>query len=98
MLEHVFLKRECDFEILNELEDRQIQMLLSETDYRDALIALKGASTALRDKVLSNMAERMRGTITEELSFVYCSPHDILDTQTRVVRELYRTLGSVPKY
>ena len=97
MLEHVLLKRQCDFESLNELEDRQIQLLLSETDYCDALIALKGASMAVRDKVLSNMAERMRDTLTEELSFVHCSPHDVLDAQTRVVRELYRTLGSVPK-
>jgi len=97
MLEHVLLKRQCDFESLNELEDRQIQLLLSETDYCDVLIALKGASMAVRDKVLSNMAERMRDTLTEKLSFVHCSPHDVLDAQTRVVRELYRTLGSVPK-
>tara|TARA_Y100001934_G_scaffold169228_1_gene201137 strand:- start:730 stop:2052 length:1323 start_codon:yes stop_codon:yes gene_type:complete len=97
MLEHVLVKRELDFESLNELEDRQIQMLLPEIDYRDALTALKGASTAVRDKILSNMSERVRGAITEELSFVHFSPHDVLGAQTRIVRELHRILGSVPK-
>lgn len=97
MLEHVLLKRELVFESLNELEDRQIQMLLSEIDYHDALVALKGASTAVRDKILSNMSERVCGAITEELSFVHFSPHDVLGAQTRIVRELHRMLGSVPK-
>ena len=97
MLEHVLLKRELDFESLNELEDRQIQMLLPEIDYRDALTALKGASTAVRDKILSNMSERVRGAITEELSSVHFGPHDVLGAQTRIVRELHRMLGSIPK-
>lgn len=97
MLEHVLVKRELDFESLNELEDRQIQMLLPEIDYRDALTALKGASTAVRDKILSNMSERVRGAITEELSFVHFSPHDVLGAQTRIVREIHRILGSIPK-
>jgi len=97
MLEYVLLKSELDFESLNELEDRQIQILLPEIDSRDVLIALKGASTAVRDKILSNMSERVRGAITEELSFVHLSPHDVLGAQTRIVRELHRMLGSVPK-
>ena len=97
MLEHVLLKRELDFESLNELEDRQIQMLLPEIDYRDALTALKGASTAVRDKILINMSERVRGAITEELSSVHFGPHDVLGAQTRIVRELHRMLGSIPK-
>ena len=94
LLEHVLLKRDLVFESLNELEYRQIQMLLPEIDYRDALIALMGASTAVRDKILSNMSERVRGSITEELSFVRFSPHDVLGAQTRIVRELHRMLGS----
>ena len=97
MLEHVLLKSELDFDRLNELEDRQIQMLLPEIDYRDALIALKGASTSVRDKILSNMSERVRGAITEELSLVHFILHDVLGAQTRIVRELNRMLGSVPK-
>ena len=72
-------------------------MLLPKIDYRDVLIALKGASTAVRDKILSNMSERVRGAITEELSFAHFSPHDVLGAQTRIVRELHRMLGSVPK-
>ena len=93
MLEGGALERELDFASLGELEDRQIQMLLREIDQRDAVIALKGASVAVREKILGNMSERVRGFLTEELNFIHCGPHDVLDAQSRVVRQLYRILG-----
>mgnify|MGYP001182517501 CR=1 FL=1 len=93
MLKDGVLKRELDFESLGELEDQQIQMLLREIDQRDAVMALKGASTAVRDKILGNMSERVQNFITEEMSLMHCGPHDVLDAQSRIVRELYRILG-----
>ena len=94
MLEDGVPKRELDFEILGGLEDQQIQMLLREIDQRDAVIALKGASAAVRDKILGNMSERVQNFITEEISLMHCGPHDVLDAQSRIVRELYRILGN----
>ena len=94
MLEDGVPKRELDFEILGGLEDQQIQMLLREVDQRDAVIALKGASAAVRDKILGNMSERVQNFITEEISLMHCGPHDVLDAQSRIVRELYRILGN----
>ena len=78
---------------MGELEDQQIQMLLREIDQHDAVMALKGASTAVRDKILGNMSERVQNFITEEMSLMHCGPHDVLDAQSRIVRELYRILG-----
>ena len=94
MLEGGARERALDFASLGELEDRQIQMLLREIDQRDAVVALKGASVAVREKILGNMSERVRVFITEEISFIHCGPHDVLDAQSRIVRQLYRMLGN----
>ena len=97
MLEDGVLRHELDFESLSQLEDRQIQMLLREIDQRDAIVALKGASAVVRDKILANMAERVQDFITEELSFTYCGPHDVLNAQSRIMLELHRMLADSEK-
>ena len=97
MLEDGVLRHELDFESLSQLEDRQIQMLLREIDQRDAIVALKGASVVVRDKILANMEERVQDFITEELSFTHCVPHDVLNAQSRIVLELHRILADSEK-
>ncbi|MWN06682.1 flagellar motor switch protein FliG [Gilliamella bombicola] len=55
------------FENLVEVDDRSIQRLLKEVDNEVLIIALKGASTALRDKLLSNMSQRAASILREDL-------------------------------
>ena len=88
------LERELDFDSLADLNDQQIQLLLREIDQRDLVIALKGASPAVREKILSNMSERIRVFISEEMSFMHCGVHDVLDAQARIVRALHMLLGN----
>ncbi len=57
------------FEDLRHLTDREIQVLLREVDQRDLVVALKGTSPELRDKILGNMSERVRTFIAEEMEF-----------------------------
>lgn len=55
------------FENLVEVDDRSIQRLLKEVDNETLIIALKGASSALRDKLLSNMSQRAASILREDL-------------------------------
>jgi len=52
---------------LVDISDRGIQYILRSIDQKDCVIALKGASPAVREKVMSNMSERVRNFIEEEM-------------------------------
>ncbi|MCX8650875.1 flagellar motor switch protein FliG [Gilliamella sp. B2776] len=55
------------FENLVEVDDRSIQRLLKDVDNETLIIALKGASSTLRDKLLSNMSQRAASILREDL-------------------------------
>jgi flagellar motor switch protein FliG len=55
------------FDNLRELEDRSIQTILKEVEGDTLMIALKGASEALRDKFLRCMSSRACATLREDL-------------------------------
>lgn len=62
IVEHMFT-----FEDLFELEDRSLQTLMLEVPQAQLVVALKGASPRLRDKLLKNMAKRAADAVREEL-------------------------------
>ena len=62
IIEHMFT-----FEDLVELEDRSLQTLMLEIPQAQLVVALKGASPRLRDKLLKNMAKRAAESVREEL-------------------------------
>ena len=55
------------FENLLDLEDRGIQLLLREIQPDALVVALKGASETLREKIFSNMSQRAAETVREDL-------------------------------
>lgn len=55
------------FEDLFEIDDRSFQMLLRAIDQRLLVVALKGAASALQDKVLRNMSQRAGQVLREEI-------------------------------
>lgn len=55
------------FENLLELEDRAIQLLLREVQSESLIVALKGTSEALREKVFKNMSQRAAEMLREDL-------------------------------
>jgi flagellar motor switch protein FliG len=57
------------FEDIQKLTDREIQTVLREVEQKDIVIALKAASEEVKDKLLGNMSERIRGFIEEEMDF-----------------------------
>lgn len=55
------------FENLLEIDDRGIQLLLREVQSDALIIALKGASPDLRDKIFKNMSQRAAEMLKEDL-------------------------------
>ena len=75
---------------LEQLTDRETQVLLRDVDQRDLVIALKGASQDLRDKMLGNMSERVRTfIIQEEISYLgILRAGEVFAVQARIVAQL----------
>lgn len=55
------------FDDFNKLSDRDIQALLKEVDTKNLVVALKGTSVDVRDKLLGNVSERVRLMILDDL-------------------------------
>jgi flagellar motor switch protein FliG len=55
------------FDNLIEIEDRGIQLILREVQSESLIVALKGASEELREKVFKNMSTRAAETLREDL-------------------------------
>lgn len=55
------------WENLLDLEDRGVQLLLREVQSESLILALKGSSEGLRDKIIGNMSQRAGETLKEDL-------------------------------
>ena len=55
------------FENLLDIEDRGIQLLLREVQSESLIVALKGASETLREKIFKNMSQRAAEMLREDL-------------------------------
>jgi len=55
------------FENLNDIDDRSIQLLLREIQSDSLILALKGASEPLREKIFKNMSQRAAEMLREDL-------------------------------
>lgn len=58
------------FEDILLLEDRAVQLVAREIEVSVLAVALKGASPAVRDKIMANLSERVRETLSEEMEVV----------------------------
>ena len=55
------------FEDLLEVDDRGIQLMLREVQSESLIVALKGASEELREKIFKNMSQRAAEMLREDL-------------------------------
>ena len=77
------------FEDILKLTDREIQILMREVDQKDLVVALKGASDEMKEKILGNMSDRVRTFITEEMEF--SGPmrlSEVEEIQLRIVQQV----------
>lgn len=89
------------FDDITKLDDKAIQTVLRETASETLIVALKGASPELRDKVLANMSSRAANSLREDLesrgpmrlSEVEAQQKEILKTVRRLVEEKQIVIG-----
>jgi flagellar motor switch protein FliG len=89
------------FENLNDLDDRGIQLLLREVQSESLIIALKGTSTELREKIFKNMSSRAAEMLRDDfeskgpvkLSDVEAEQREILKIVRRLSDEGQIALG-----
>ncbi|WP_426561203.1 flagellar motor switch protein FliG [Angustibacter sp. McL0619] len=58
------------FEDVTTLEDRGVQLVLRQVETGDLAVALKGVTDLVREKVLSNVSERARENLLEEIGLL----------------------------
>jgi flagellar motor switch protein FliG len=89
------------FDNVNELDDRSIQLLLREVQSETLIIALKGTSQDLKDKIFRNMSSRAAEALKEDLeakgpvrlSEVEAEQKEILKVVRKLVDEGQIVLG-----
>ncbi len=75
------------FDDIANLTDREIQLILREVDSKDLSTALKGANDEMKDRIFTNVSERVGTMMKEEMNFsgpVRMS--DVEEVQLRVVQ------------
>jgi flagellar motor switch protein FliG len=90
------------FDDLVKLDDRSVQLVLREVVSETLIVALKGGSMEVRDKILANMSMRAAESLREDLdgrgpmrlSEVEAQQKEILKVVRRLVEEGQVTLGS----
>ncbi len=89
------------FDDVEKIDDKGIQALLKEVQTESLVIALKGASATLREKILKNMSTRAAETLREELetrgpvrvSEVEAEQRELMRTVRRLADDGQITLG-----
>lgn len=79
------------FEDIILLDNRSIQRVLKEVETKDLAIALKAASDEVKEKIFTNVSERVASMIKEEMEFM--GPmrlSDVETTQQKVVETIRR--------
>jgi flagellar motor switch protein FliG len=67
------------FEDINELEDRDVQLILREVDQKELVLALRGVGEELTEKILRNLSQRGAEMLREDM--------EVLPPQRRTVVE-----------
>ncbi|WP_228350564.1 flagellar motor switch protein FliG [Rhodocaloribacter litoris] len=74
------------FDDLVNINDRDLQRLLVEVDQKDLVLALKGSSPDLQEKLLRNVSERAAAMIKEELELMgQVRVRDVEEAQRRIL-------------
>jgi flagellar motor switch protein FliG len=89
------------FDDLVKLDDRSVQLVLREVVSETLIIALKGGSMEVRDKILANMSMRAAESLREDLegrgpmrlSEVEAQQKEILKVVRRLAEEGQITIG-----
>lgn len=81
------------FENLSDLDDKSIQTLLREVPSESLIVALKGTSDALRDKIFKNMSQRAAEMLRDDLEAKGAVRVSEVEEQQREILKIVRRLA-----
>jgi len=81
------------FDNIIDIDDRGIQLLLREVQSEMLIIALKGASQDLRDKIFKNMSQRAAEMMREDLESKGPVRLSEVETQQKQILQIVRRLA-----
>ena len=88
-------KRMFTFEMILRLEDKDIQRVLRDVDLKDLAVALKVAKPELKERIYTNMSERARTMLEEEIEYLgKVRLRDVEETQLKIAMHIKRLVES----
>ena len=81
------------FENLLDIDDRGIQLLLREVQSESLIVALKGSSEELREKIFKNMSQRAGETLKEDLEAKGMVRVSEVEAQQKEILKIVRRLA-----
>ena len=80
------------FEDLMILADRSIQLVLKEVDIKELAVGLKAASDDLKNKIFSNVSDRVASMIKEEMEYLGPTRLSVVEEAQQRIVEIVRRL------
>jgi flagellar motor switch protein FliG len=80
------------FEDISRFSDKDIQTVLKNVETSQWAMALKGASDALKEKVLKNMSERAAETLREEMEYLGPAKRSVVEAKQQEIVDVIRKL------
>ena len=81
------------WENVRDIEDRGIQLLLREVQSEALILALKGSSEAMKEKVFKNMSQRAAETLKEDLEAKGMVRVSEVEAQQKEILKIVRKLA-----
>lgn len=79
-----------DYTDLLRIQDRSVQKLLTQLELKVVAMALKTAPQEIVDKVMANLSERVRATLTEEMELLSSFPPAKVDEARKEIANVIR--------
>ncbi|HEX3599963.1 MAG TPA: flagellar motor switch protein FliG [Lacipirellulaceae bacterium] len=80
------------FEDISRFSDKDIQTVLKNVETSQWAMALKGASEALKEKILKNMSERAAETLREEMEYLGPAKRSVVEAKQQEIVDVIRKL------
>lgn len=87
----------CDFEDLNNIDDNSLQQVLRLTDFRDLVLALKGANRELSERVYRFLSPDVARALRDDVESLGQVPWDEIKQAQQQIRNILRGLVTLGK-
>lgn len=87
----------CDFDDLNNIDDSSLQQVLRLTDFRDLVLALKGANRELAERVYRFLSPEVSTALRNDVEALGQVPWEEIKTAQQQIRNILRGLVTLGK-